>query len=594
MSQEFSLALQEGLQGLLVVAVLCALVHRGGRGDLIGAVRWGLAASMPSSLAAGVWFLETADQAQWEATLALASAGFVIWLCRVARRMAAGVPTVFTTPLAAGGLPAALMGATIVLVVRQGMETAALAHALAFQLGSPEGLARIGAGLTLAGLTAWLGCRMLRCLEARTFFKVVRAFLALFALQLLVYGFHESTEAAWLPYSDVLHAATEPYGPDGRHGQQAVYLLILVPLLTALATSVRVPETVASRARAIGVAMRPSWRAFGVAVLTVLAIMAVGMYRARIAHPAPSESPARAASATFPGLPAAPARPFVLFRNVASGSGFARVAMAPVDARHGARFNTGLPCERVHFAAGTGVCLTAERNFFTTYRGIVFDDRLDERASFPVRGLPSRVRVAPDGRIAAYTVFERGHSYNAEGFSTRTFLIDTATGAALVDLEEFAVSRAGERVAAPDHNFWGVTFANDGATFYATLATGGRTHLIRGNVAAKTATILRENVECPSLSPDGARLAYKKKMPTQSGAVWQLHVLDLSSMTETALGTDVRDVDDQLEWLDTEHVLYAHPEQATGGRNNVWVLAADGKGSPRVYLPHAESPAVVR
>ncbi|WP_435885828.1 hypothetical protein [Streptomyces erythrochromogenes] len=50
-----------------------------------------------------------------------------------------------------------------------------------------------------------------------------------------------------------------------------------------------------------------------------------------------------------------------------------------------------------------------------------------------------------------------------------------------------------------DVNFRGVTFADDERTFYATMAAGGRTHLVRGDLAERTVTTLRENVECPSL-----------------------------------------------------------------------------------------------
>ena len=39
----------------------------------------------------------------------------------------------------------------------------------------------------------------------------------------------ELTEANVLPYSEPLHWATEPYGPDGLYGQYLTYLLVLLP-----------------------------------------------------------------------------------------------------------------------------------------------------------------------------------------------------------------------------------------------------------------------------------------------------------------------------------------------------------------------------
>ena len=91
-------------------------------------------------------------------------------------------------------------------------------------------------------------------------------------------------------------------------------------------------------------------------------------------------------------------------------------------------------------------------------------------------GFPSRVRISPDGRYGATTVFVAGHSYADAGFSTETTLINLETGAKIGNLESSrccATARASGRV---DFNYWGVTFAPDGDRFYATLATG-RPHL---------------------------------------------------------------------------------------------------------------------
>jgi uncharacterized repeat protein (TIGR01451 family) len=97
---------------------------------------------------------------------------------------------------------------------------------------------------------------------------------------------------------------------------------------------------------------------------------------------------------------------------------------------------------------------------------------------------------------------------------------------------------------------------------------------------------LRENVECPSLSPDGTRLAFKKRVGGLVTGAWRFHVLDLQTMTETAL-TELRSIDDQIEWLDDQQVLY-------GDGSAVWITAADGSGLPRKFLSQASSPTVLR
>jgi Tol biopolymer transport system component len=199
-------------------------------------------------------------------------------------------------------------------------------------------------------------------------------------------------------------------------------------------------------------------------------------------------------------------------------------------------------------------------------------------------GLPSRARVSPDGRYGATTSFVTGHSYAQDTFSVQTLIIDMGRGKVLADLEkDFTVLRDGKPIKEVDFNFWGVTFTRDSDRFYATLRTGGKTYLLEGSVRARRARVLRQNAECPSISPDNTRLAYKKRVSGQ----WRFHVLDLKTGVEIALA-ETNGVDDQVEWLDNDNVLYAFAPPAA-----IWVLPADGSGSPRKFLSQALSPAVV-
>jgi dipeptidyl aminopeptidase/acylaminoacyl peptidase len=194
--------------------------------------------------------------------------------------------------------------------------------------------------------------------------------------------------------------------------------------------------------------------------------------------------------------------------------------------------------------------------------------------------------VSPDGRYGSVTQFVAGHSYaDVGGFSTTTTLIDLRTARKIGQLEDFAVTRDGRELTAKDVNFWGVTFARDHDRFYATLATGGKIYLVEGSVRARTMKTIHDGVECPSLSPDGTRIAYKKRVGA-GGKRWRLYVLDLRTMRETPLA-ETRSVDDQAEWLDDAHVLY-------GLHESIWMVPADGGGRPLTYAPQADSPAVVR
>jgi hypothetical protein len=239
-----------------------------------------------------------------------------------------------------------------------------------------------------------------------------------------------------------------------------------------------------------------------------------------------------------------------------------------------------------------------------TYRATLFDEQLQPRTSFKLDGRPSRTRVSADGRVGAITMFVTGHGY-ASAFSTKTILLDMASGDVLGDLEQFTTWRDGKRFAAPDFNFWGVTFTRNSNVFYASLRTivdvplpqgpvrRAQTYLVRGDLGLRKLTVVHENVECPSLSPNDRLIAYKKHVGP-GPAPWRFQVLDLATMTERPIGAETRSIDDQIEWLDDAHVLYGTFRSAKSPLIDVFAAPIDGNEPARVFLPAAESPIVVR
>ena len=306
----------------------------------------------------------------------------------------------------------------------------------------------------------------------------------------------------------------------------------------------------------------------------------------------PSATPGDSGTTTPAARP--PEDRSVLLRHTGLDESFGVASVERLGAGGGRRA-TPLRCDRVDFAGKRGVCLTTDR-FYTTHAIMVFDGAFEPLHRLPLHGVPSRVRLAPDGRLAAVTVFVSGHSYLDEGFSTETSIVDTYSGERRVaNLEELQVYRDGAPFRAIDFNFWGVTFAADSDRFYATLGTGGTTHLVEGRVSTRRADVVIEGVECPSLSPDQSRIVFKKRLPLAAGLGWRLHVMDLGSGAVTPLA-EFRSVDDQAEWLDDSAILYAIPDPSapTPMVTDVWRVPADGSGAPEPFLKGASSPAVLR
>ncbi|MCC6293328.1 MAG: hypothetical protein IT164_11815 [Bryobacterales bacterium] len=311
--------------------------------------------------------------------------------------------------------------------------------------------------------------------------------------------------------------------------------------------------------------------------------------------PEPSSGAKPEDTPTTPGEPATATPRRIYFRSTNVERGYGQMAYLDFPRLDAPPTLTSLSCEVLDVSlSGAGICLVATRGVLTRYDAILFDAARKTRHTIPLGGIPSRTRLNRDGTMAATTVFLTGHGYDSVDFTTETLLIDTRSGKPLVNLEEYVVSRGGKRIDAKDVNYWGVTFTPDGKGFYCTLSTNRQHFLVRADIAAKTGVTLRDNVECPSLSPNGKRVVYKKRIPGNRVA-WRLHILDLATNVETPL-PETRSVDDQLEWLDDGHVLYSLPENAStpSPGTDVWKIDVDQASPPAKFLPKAYSPSVIR
>src|SRR5947199_855307 len=232
---------REGFEAFLTVAIIFAYLRKTGRDWLRPAVYWGIAVSVAASFGLG-WLLQTVNQSLWEGVLGLVAAvlvaTFVIHVWRTAPRMKRDMETRLETAASRtsriwAGI--AVFGFTLLMVTREGMETALMLIQVRtgrFIIGSLLG---IGA----AALMSWGWAHYGHRVNVKRFFQVTGLFLLLFAIQIVFYAIHEFSEAGVLPNSEAIHNATEPFSPVGLYGKWFSVLMVGICAAWLIAMSMK-------------------------------------------------------------------------------------------------------------------------------------------------------------------------------------------------------------------------------------------------------------------------------------------------------------------------------------------------------------------
>jgi hypothetical protein len=277
--------------------------------------------------------------------------------------------------------------------------------------------------------------------------------------------------------------------------------------------------------------------------------------------------------------------PHLVFQNVVRNEDYAHVSLVPLDSPAGMRVSTDLVCERVHYAAGHGICLAAEHGTQSRYFAVSFGPEFVPLSRVLLDGAPSFARVSPDGRLAAASVQTNPPTEEEPFAPSKTLLIDTSSGDVVADLEDFSVTRDGVELTESELDFWGMSFKADSDGFLASLRVSGNVYLVEGSVRDRRMAVVHPGISAPSLSPDGTKVAFAKLI-SNIGPTWRFHVMDLGTLIQTELA-ETKSIDDQMEWIDDERLLY-------GLGADVWSVTSDGRGQPIPFLFGGLSPAVVR
>ena len=279
----------------------------------------------------------------------------------------------------------------------------------------------------------------------------------------------------------------------------------------------------------------------------------------------------------------------IAFVNRTPGEDYGKVAYLN---RSGERIQTELECERLDLNENGGICLDADNGLGGGGRGLILDAGLNPTTRFGIN-LPSRAAASPDGEVVAWTGFAVGHSYLQAGeFATTTQLIEVERGIGANLETGFATFDInGEAVNDETRNFWGVTFV-DNDRFYATLGIGEDTSIVQGTISTSRLQVIHENATCPEISPDGSTIVAKER---REGDHFQVIAIDVETGERRDIA-ETRSVEDQVEFLDNDTIIYGLPNETEGTEAqpawDVWALDLNG-GTPQLIIPFADSPAAI-
>lgn len=230
-------ALREGIEAFLIVSLAAAYLRQRGRAALLVPLAWGVVAAIVLSLLLGIGLHAVAVTPLTEGALALVTAVLVgtlaVHVARLGARLRMRLEERVDAAAARPGIWATVgvFLFALLMVTREGMELAFIAATLAAQQDGAALLAGLALGLALALALAAAWLRWGRRVPLPLLLRATTIFLVLFAVKLLLYAFHEFTEAGVLPLDNAYwHLATEDL-VEGDVGTAYDMAMVAVPLV---------------------------------------------------------------------------------------------------------------------------------------------------------------------------------------------------------------------------------------------------------------------------------------------------------------------------------------------------------------------------
>ena len=215
MLQTFIIALREGVEAALVVAIAIAYLKKIQRRDLLSSVyRAFVAAVFASFLVAIPLALVNVNQDRYEGWLLVLSAVFVLsmvfWMNRHSKALKSEIETRLQQETRRDASRWGIFLFVFLMVFREGVETVLMLNGLRFDTSGIMELLGTVSGLGLAVLFGVSFVRGTIRVNLRSFFRITTVILMVVVFQLAITGLHELSEAQVLPSSSAEMAMIGP------------------------------------------------------------------------------------------------------------------------------------------------------------------------------------------------------------------------------------------------------------------------------------------------------------------------------------------------------------------------------------------------
>lgn len=197
---------REGLEAFLVVAIMLAYLGNTGRERLKLPVYVGIVVAL--GICTLTWWrvAALAENPIWEGSLAILAgllvASFTIYIMRTAKNIRSNIDQQLEKSINKGGVLTylGLFVFTVLMVSREGMETALMLGTISAQKNADQMMVGAGLALLLVSLIGFMWVKQSSKINLRLFLQVTGVFLILFSLYLFLYGMHELSEMMAIPF----------------------------------------------------------------------------------------------------------------------------------------------------------------------------------------------------------------------------------------------------------------------------------------------------------------------------------------------------------------------------------------------------------